>query len=207
GPVTLPAASIPDSALSSNVPLKDAVNVFLDRATFTGGTSGVAGASVVIRSASPGITIVEEDAGEDEKAWSLGRPANGRMFFSTQTDDLIGGAIPAGGIFMAVSRSGTAITEVELNGDVLDFNGNADISGTLAVGGTITGNGSGLTNLNASNLSSGTLADARLSSNVPLLNAANVFTVRQTIQRTGGSPSLTVERTESTLNAAIEAKT
>src|SRR5690606_11202435 len=95
GPVTLPAASIPDSALSSNVPLKDAVNVFLDRATFTGGTSGVAGASVVIRSASPGITIVEEDAGEDEKAWSLGRPANGRMFFSTQTDDLIGGAIPA----------------------------------------------------------------------------------------------------------------
>lgn len=37
-------------------------------------------------------------------------------------------------------------------------------------------NGSALTNLNATNIASGTVADARLSANVPLLNAANTFT-------------------------------
>lgn len=48
-------------------------------------------------------------------------------------------------------------------------------------------NGSALTNLNASALASGTLADARLSANAPLLNAGNVFTVQQTINRNAAS--------------------
>lgn len=39
-----------------------------------------------------------------------------------------------------------------------------------------TGSGAGLTALNATNITTGTLTDARLSTNVPLLNAANVFT-------------------------------
>src|SRR5690606_29609155 len=104
-----------------------------------------------------------------------------RMIFFTSTDAQIGSV---GGTFMAVERSGTTVTEVELNADALDFNGDADISGTLTVGGTISGNGSGLTNLNASNLSSGTVPDARLSSNVPLLNAANTFTDRATFTST-----------------------
>ena len=41
------------------------------------------------------------------------------------------------------------------------------IGGGLTVSGTITGNGSGLTNLNASNIASGTHNDTRLSANVP----------------------------------------
>lgn len=53
--------------------------------------------------------------------------------------------------------------------------GTATIStGTIAnatiTGGTISGNGAGLTTLNASNVSAGSLADARLSTNVALLN-------------------------------------
>src|SRR5690606_37804007 len=67
----------------------------------------------------------------------------------------------AGGIARVQAPSGT----VELNADDIDINGGADISGTLAVGGTISGNGSGLTNLNASNLSSGTVPGARLGGN------------------------------------------
>ena len=42
--------------------------------------------------------------------------------------------------------------------------------------GTFSGNGSGLTSLNASSITSGTLADARLSVNVALLNANQTFT-------------------------------
>ncbi len=54
-----------------------------------------------------------------------------------------------------------------------------------AFSGTFSGNGSGLTNLNGSQISGGTVADARLSTNVALLNGnqtfgnANTFTSRQ----------------------------
>jgi hypothetical protein len=42
--------------------------------------------------------------------------------------------------------------------------------------GVVTGNGAGLTALNASNVSSGTLTDARLSANIPRLNGNQAFT-------------------------------
>ena len=41
---------------------------------------------------------------------------------------------------------------------------------------SLTGNGSGLTALNGSQITSGTVADARLSANVPLLNTGNTYT-------------------------------
>jgi hypothetical protein len=46
----------------------------------------------------------------------------------------------------------------------------------LTLGGSFSGNGAGLTSLNAANISSGTLADARLSANVALLAGAQTFT-------------------------------
>lgn len=54
------------------------------------------------------------------------------------------------------------------------FVGNVNVSGSLSASGHV-GNGSGLTSLNASNLATGTVPDARLSSNVALRNASNVF--------------------------------
>jgi hypothetical protein len=58
------------------------------------------------------------------------------------------------------------------------LNGTTGIStpGT-ATAGFFSGNGASLTNLNASNITSGTISDNRLSSNIPLKNGANVFTV------------------------------
>src|SRR5690606_8034087 len=165
GPVTLPAASIPDSALSSNVPLKNAGNN-----VFTGQRQ-------TFQNARPSLFFVETDASADAGRWEFAASSD-QFVLNTFNDENQFAATP-----FRLQRSGTAVTlarfdvaELEVNADLLDVNGNADISGTLAVGGTISGNGSGLTNLNASNLSSGTLADARLSSNVPLLNAANTFT-------------------------------
>lgn len=43
-------------------------------------------------------------------------------------------------------------------------------------GGTLAGNGAGITGIAANNLATGTLNDARLSANIPRLNAANTFT-------------------------------
>ncbi|HSE29684.1 MAG TPA: collagen-like protein [Candidatus Saccharimonadales bacterium] len=62
-------------------------------------------------------------------------------------------------------------------------------------------NGSALTSLNASNISSGTLADARLSSNVALLSRdSQVFTGDNTIFRndTNGTNAFTVQNSSST---------
>lgn len=88
----------------------------------------------------------------------------------------------------------TATNATQLNGQNAAFYQSASnlTTGTLAgglLGGTYTGAvtfnnnansftgvGTGLTALNASNISSGSLADARLSANIPRLNAANIFT-------------------------------
>ncbi len=70
---------------------------------------------------------------------------------------------------------------------LVDATGNPVISSTgLNISGAATatsfsGNGASLTSLNANNVSSGTLADGRLSANVALRNAANTFTSEQTI--------------------------
>lgn len=50
------------------------------------------------------------------------------------------------------------------------------LASNIFVEGTFYGNGAGATNLNGSKITSGTLADARLSGNVPLLGSLNTFT-------------------------------
>ena len=59
-----------------------------------------------------------------------------------------------------------------------------NIVGGVNSSGQYFGNGSGLTNLNASNLSTGNVADGRLSSNVALRNAANTFAAACNFQST-----------------------
>ena len=54
----------------------------------------------------------------------------------------------------------------------------------VTLGGAFNGNGSGLTNLNASQLTNGTVADSRLSTNVALLNKSQAFTGNNTFSNT-----------------------
>jgi hypothetical protein len=54
------------------------------------------------------------------------------------------------------------------------------VNGTNTFAGAFSGNGASLTNLNGSNISQGTVADARLSTNVDLLNAAQTITGAKT---------------------------
>ena len=60
-----------------------------------------------------------------------------------------------------------------------------DAAGTLLLA---NGSGANLTALNASNVSSGTLADARLSANVPLKDGANTFTAANTFSTSINTP-------------------
>ncbi len=100
---------------------------------------------------------------------------NGSGLATLNASQLTSGTVPNSRL------SGTYGNALTLNNSANSFNGifNGTFSGTHS--GTYSGNGSGLTTLNANNISSGTLADGRLSSNVAMRNAANTFSGYQTL--------------------------
>lgn len=68
---------------------------------------------------------------------------------------------------------------VSLRGANQTFSGSNTFSGANVfnnTNNTFLGNGAGITALNASNITTGTLADVRLSPNIPLINGINTFT-------------------------------
>lgn len=81
-----------------------------------------------------------------------------------------------------------AISLLQLPAAVVTNNNIANIT----LKGSFTGNGGGLTNLNASQLTTGTVSDARLSANVALLNGIQNFTGSNTFFTGTGSGRLTV---------------
>src|SRR5205823_4486294 len=90
-------------------------------------------------------------------------------------------------VALATDVSGT-LADARLTANVPLLNGNQTFSSSNIFNGvslfpnannsfvgTFSGNGANLATLNAANISSGTLADARLSANVPLLSISNRF--------------------------------
>ncbi len=71
-----------------------------------------------------------------------------------------------------------AATSLNTPGTIVKRDGSGAITAGSIMATNFTGNGGGLTNLNASQLTSGTVADARLSTNVALLNTNQTFTVQ-----------------------------
>src|SRR5690606_29708887 len=149
----------PNARLSSDVPLKNAPNVFTEQQT-------------IQRTSAPTLTV--ERVGAASNAVIETKTTGGSVYFGNSDGSTFAIGATAG---LSSPWAFVSGTEFEVNANLLDFNGDADISGsltvggaatfsnTVTVGGTITGNGSGLTNLNASNLSSGTVPGARLGGN------------------------------------------
>jgi hypothetical protein len=97
--------------------------------------------------------------------------------FANPVNSFAGSGAGLSGLNAANLASGT-IGDARLSANVALLNANQTFAGANALtnsGNTLAGNGSALTALNAANVSSGTLADARLSGNVPLLNGTNAF--------------------------------
>lgn len=92
--------------------------------------------------------------------------------------------------------SGTSDYDVRL---INDATGRLSLSGNLSVSGGVSGNGSGITSLNASNISSGTISDSRTSSNIAKYNAAGTFTANQTFK--GGD--IIIQGSSSTTNSNV----
>lgn len=95
--------------------------------TFNGG--------IVVSSTTAPIYQRDTNATTDEKNWLQWLQA-GNWILSTATD-----ADPTVNVNNAISiqRTGTTVDEVEVNATNIDINGNADISGTLNVGGDLSG--------------------------------------------------------------------
>lgn len=87
-------------------------------------------------------------------------------------------------IFAAVMHGGPSVAQLakefvvrlQDNTPGLPQTGNVNVSGTL-IAGQLKGDGSAITNLDASSLASGTVPDARLSGNVARRDVANLFAV------------------------------
>ncbi len=109
------------------------------------------------------------------------------------------GTVPAANLTSVPSASLTgSIDDARLSGNVARLNGTQTFTGANSfanASNAFIGNGSGLTNLNAFNITAGTLLEARLSSNIPRLNASsqafqglNWFTSKVGIGYAAGTP-------------------
>jgi hypothetical protein len=159
------SGTIADARLSTNIALLNGGQTFSALTSFSAGIS-VTGA-VNATGAISGATV----SGDGSALTSLnatnissGTIADGRL--STNVGLLTGSQT-----FTGLKDFSSGLTVSAGN---LDVTGDVDASGTIT-GATIVGSGSGITALNASNISSGTVADARLTANIALLNGGQTF--------------------------------
>lgn len=145
--------TLPDAALSSNIPLRTANQTFSGANTFSG-TNTFTGPNAF------------SNAGNSYAG-------NGAALTALNASNLASGTVPDARLSNSVAIRGANQTFSGSN----TFTGGNLFNNT---NNTFLGNGAGLTALNASNIASGTLADARLSANVPRLNGTQTFTGNNT---------------------------
>jgi hypothetical protein len=122
--------------------------------------------------------------------------------------DASGNVTAAGNISIATGKlyeiNGVQITSAALSNDnnLAKLSANQTFSGNntfSSASNSFTGDGAGLTNLNASNVATGTLNDGRLSSNVALLNrTGQSFTGDNTFAPTGNNVGTVIKQTSGT---------
>jgi hypothetical protein len=176
--------SIADGSLSANVALLNTAQSFTALQTLNGGLT-VSGATLIntsgtnttgIGNATGAITLT----GSGTTTFVI----NGATVDATEFTRLDGidAALLDANDAVATAITGTGALTA---GSITTGFGNIDIGTNI-----FTGNGSGLTSLNASNISSGTLADGRLSANVTLLG--NTFNGASQLVQLNGSGELPV---------------
>lgn len=119
--------------VGANVALKNAPNVF--DATQTISTSSVAVLNVFGSGSDMRVSFQHLGAPENQGRYTWVIQSNGTLALRTVQDS---GSLSGAGVPLQITRSALEVTEVELNATTLDFNGDADISGSLTVGGTAT---------------------------------------------------------------------
>jgi hypothetical protein len=173
----LNAGTLSDGLLSSNVALLDGTDAFTGSDTFSNGLTAqgtVNGTSAIFSNAVSALSLTQNGYAVCDTSGNCSSGGSGGGVIGSGTTGTLAVFTGSGAIGNSlISQSGSTVT----------------VSGTLSAT-AVQGDGSALTNVNAvdlnsepanfytnaSNLSAGTISDGRLSTNVPLLNAAsNVF--------------------------------
>jgi hypothetical protein len=195
--------TIADGRLSANVALLNGGQTFSALTTFSAGLSVTGNTNttgdITASGAISGATISGDGAGLTNLSsanLSGALPAiSGANLTSLNATNISSGTLADGRLSsnIALLNGGQTFSALTAFGAGVSITGNSNITGNFAATGTISGltisgDGSALTALNASNISSGTLADARLSSNVTLLG--NTFNGINQLVRLDGSGNL-----------------
>jgi len=177
GAINATANIINDANLSSNIARLNGANTWTGASnTFNNGLS--AGSSPITNVATPtaATDAVNKDYVDNTALGGVVGP------FVQIGPSSAQGYSQSPSIIWVNENGGSApnLIEMEVGGaDQFVVDNGGDVTAT-----SFTGDGTNLTNLNASNITSGTLDDARLSSNVPLLDANNTWTGTNTFNNT-----------------------
>jgi len=176
------AGTLNDARLSNNVALLNALQTFTGANTFSNASNSFTGNGSGLTSLN--ATNISSGTLNDLRLSANVTLAGNTFNSANQLVQLTaGGILPVlnGSNLTALNAgnisSGT-LNDARLSANVALLNGTQSFTGANTfsnASNSFTGNGSGLNSLNASNISSGTLNDARLSANVALLNANNIF--------------------------------
>lgn len=166
--------NIPDAQLSANVTRLDGTNVFTGTNRFAGAVILTNTANVLVGNGT-GLTALTP-ANLSAGTAGINISGNAATATTATTANNFSGAL-AGDV--TGTQGATVVTPniPRLNGTNI-FTGTNTFAGLVNltnVNNTFTGNGAGLTGLTGAAIASGSIADARLSANVPLLNGTNVF--------------------------------
>lgn len=193
---------------------KDSNNVVIAKIDATGNFTAVSltgtGAGITALNASNVASGTLADARLSANVTLQGNTFNGP---SQLVQTTAGGALPAlsgvnlTGLNGSNIASGT-VADIRLSANVTlqgnTFNGVSQLVQTTVGGSLPALSGANLTSLNASNVSSGTLADGRLSTNVDLLNANQTLTGSKTFQNASNSTaSFQIQNAAGTSNLFI----
>jgi hypothetical protein len=173
---SLSTGMVPDARLSSNVPLLGANQGF-------SGVNALTNVGNIFSGNGAGLTLLNASSLSTGTVPDVRLSSNLALLRANQTFSGVNALTNVGNIFSgngvgltllsASSLSTGTVPDVRLSSNVALLRANQTFSGANALtnsGNTFVGDGGGLTALNASNLASGIVPEARLSSNVPLLN-------------------------------------
>ncbi|MBL9001296.1 MAG: hypothetical protein JNK25_09190 [Phycisphaerae bacterium] len=205
--------TLSDSRLSSNVALLSTAQTFTGAKTFTNASNAFTGSGAGLTGLNAsGITtgtLSDSRLSSNVALLSAAQTFTGAKTFTNASNAFTGSGAGLTGLNASGITTGT-LSDSRLSSNVAllsaaqtfaGFNVFANPSnqfvGSAFVGGSFSGNGSGLTALNASNLASGTVPDARLASNLARRDAAvNSFSGTVYVHGDDGNSfaSLLVER-------------
>lgn len=154
--VTLPSAEIADADILGNLNIRGNV-------TSTGTTSWIPSGTLIIGSTSD--VTVSLRGGGDGAAFQINQGSQAAL-------------IRAGGVSGANTVASFAAAEIQFDVALFDMNGNADISGTLAVGGAVRA-GTAATSTSAT-LAAGQIHHRSENTTVPSMNAGQWVAVQNT---------------------------